>query len=257
MCSQTERFASRLCSSFGPDAFGGGGRGLEVGVNGTTLAPRSPILATPYAITVRGIDGHSLDADAGCTGSITLYETTSGWSNRNSESRVVDWVDYAQGDWYDLRDHEDHAGDLNGFSDEAESVRWAIAAGRYGVLYKDENCSGSALLLEGIGSAMNIANLASYGFANEVTSVRFLNRTPNMWVATSSNCPIPGGLGTPVCPYVGSTSMQYAADRIGAPPCFAARTIYIGSGTYNQEVYVDRAMTLSVWNSGPVTIVGP
>ncbi len=40
---------------FGPDAFNGDGRWLEIRVDGTTLSPRQPLNATPYALQTRGI----------------------------------------------------------------------------------------------------------------------------------------------------------------------------------------------------------
>lgn len=50
---------------FGPTAFNGARRWLQVRVNGTLLSPRQEILATPYALKVPGLDGHSLDAADG------------------------------------------------------------------------------------------------------------------------------------------------------------------------------------------------
>lgn len=192
-----------------------------------------------------------------CGGWITLYENTTGWSDRDSQSHVIDYVDYHLEEWYDLRDYEDHAGDLNGFSDEAESVRWRIPPGRYGLLYKDENSTGGALFLDGTGAAFGHEDLADFGMDNEITSVAFSDRGDVYVDVPPNNCLIAGGLGSQFCPYVGPTSVQTAANRIGAPPCFSAHTLFLGGGTYTQEVYINRAMTLSVWNSGPVTIVGP
>jgi len=51
-------------SQFGP-LFNGNARWLQIDVNGTVLAPRQPILPTPYALAVPGIDGFSLDAADG------------------------------------------------------------------------------------------------------------------------------------------------------------------------------------------------
>jgi len=54
---------------FGAAAFNGNARWLQVAVRSpagsgsfTTLTPRQPLSATPYALRTRGIDGHSLDA---------------------------------------------------------------------------------------------------------------------------------------------------------------------------------------------------
>src|SRR5262245_47106115 len=52
-------------NEFGATAFDGSRRWLEITVNGTVLSPKQEILATPYALSVRGIDGHSLDAPDG------------------------------------------------------------------------------------------------------------------------------------------------------------------------------------------------
>ena len=55
--------------NFGATAFNGDARWLEIAVRSpagsgafTTLTPRQPLTATPYALKVPGIDGHSLDA---------------------------------------------------------------------------------------------------------------------------------------------------------------------------------------------------
>lgn len=40
---------------FGAEAFGEGGRWLEIGVEGTTLSPRQPVTRAPYAIQTRGV----------------------------------------------------------------------------------------------------------------------------------------------------------------------------------------------------------
>lgn len=57
---------------FGPAAFNGEARWIQVAVrspagsgNYATLTPRQPIVAAPYALKTRGIDGHSLDAADG------------------------------------------------------------------------------------------------------------------------------------------------------------------------------------------------
>lgn len=50
---------------FGPSAFNGDARWLQVEVNGTTLSPRQPLTAVPYALKARGVDGFSLDAADG------------------------------------------------------------------------------------------------------------------------------------------------------------------------------------------------
>lgn len=56
---------------FGPSAFNGDARWLEIAVRRldsdpfTTLSPRQPLTAAPYALKVLGIDGHSLDAADG------------------------------------------------------------------------------------------------------------------------------------------------------------------------------------------------
>lgn len=49
---------------FGPDAFNGQERWLQIGVNGFPLSPRQPLTAAPYALHALngGGDGHSLDA---------------------------------------------------------------------------------------------------------------------------------------------------------------------------------------------------
>jgi len=60
--------ALNAAGDFGPSAFNGDDRWLEVHVNGTPLASRQPITATPYAVTALstvGVDGHSLDAADG------------------------------------------------------------------------------------------------------------------------------------------------------------------------------------------------
>lgn len=63
-------FTSTL--NFGPGAFNGDARWLEVAVRSPAgagsfviLAPRQPITAVPYAMRVPGMDGHSLDAADG------------------------------------------------------------------------------------------------------------------------------------------------------------------------------------------------
>ncbi|GMU36706.1 MAG: tail fiber domain-containing protein [Phycisphaerae bacterium] len=56
-------FAVQL--DFGAAAFSGDERWLEIAVEGTTLSPRQLLTAAPYALKVRGIDGHSLDAPDG------------------------------------------------------------------------------------------------------------------------------------------------------------------------------------------------
>lgn len=50
---------------FGPAAFNGSARWLQISVNGTILAPRQPLVAAPYAQAVPGIDGFSLNAADG------------------------------------------------------------------------------------------------------------------------------------------------------------------------------------------------
>jgi len=51
---------------FGPSAFNGEQRWLQVTVNGTRLAPRQPITPVPYAShALNAPDGHSLDASDG------------------------------------------------------------------------------------------------------------------------------------------------------------------------------------------------
>lgn len=60
--------ALNAAGEFGPSAFNGDDRWLEVHVNGTPLTPRQPITSTPYAETALstvGVDGHSLDAADG------------------------------------------------------------------------------------------------------------------------------------------------------------------------------------------------
>jgi hypothetical protein len=59
-------------NQFGSTAFNGDKRFLEIAVRSpagggafTTLTPRQPLSATPYALKTRGIDGHSLDAADG------------------------------------------------------------------------------------------------------------------------------------------------------------------------------------------------
>ncbi len=198
----------------------------------------------------------NVPADCGCNGWITLYENTVGWNDRNSQSHVVDFQDYAREEWYDLRDYEDHAFDLNGFSDEAESVRWNIPPGRIGQLFRDENYTGGVLTLDGTGRPMRIDNLADNGFDDEITSVRFVDRPANMYVTPGTSCIVPGGLGTQPCPFFGPASIQRAADRIGAPPCFSAQTIYLAPGNYTQDVFIDRPMTLTTSAPGAVTIFG-
>ena len=53
---------------FGPSAFNGEQRWLQITVDGTTLTPRQALTAAPYAATalsIVGLDGHSLDAADG------------------------------------------------------------------------------------------------------------------------------------------------------------------------------------------------
>ncbi len=65
---------------FGVGAFDGQQRFLEIRVNGTTLSPRQPVTATPYAqtaaeaLSVAGIDGHSLDAADGEPGDAVFVD---------------------------------------------------------------------------------------------------------------------------------------------------------------------------------------
>lgn len=62
---------------FGTNAFDGTARWLQISVNGTPLAPRQPLYATPYALKVPGVDGHSLDAADGSP-TDALYVNNSG-----------------------------------------------------------------------------------------------------------------------------------------------------------------------------------
>jgi hypothetical protein len=68
---------------FGPLAFDGNDRWLEIRVNGTTLAPRQPLTATPYALQVRGLySDPNLRVVAGGTTAlarVTATESAQGW----------------------------------------------------------------------------------------------------------------------------------------------------------------------------------
>jgi len=96
---------------FGPKAFDGAARWLEIGVRSpagagdyTTLSPRQPLSPTPYALRVPGLDGHSLDAadenpldvvfvsNAGYVGiGTTTPNTLLSLGNSNADSKLLVW----------------------------------------------------------------------------------------------------------------------------------------------------------------------
>ncbi len=191
-----------------------------------------------------------------CNGWITIFETTNGWDDDGARSATLDWQDRSLEEWNDLRNFEDHAGDTNGWNDEAESVRWCIPPGRFGMLYAAPNLSPSEgeRYLDGTGYVLSISDMNNTGVRrNWLSSLVIKEREPNMYVIPGT---VAGGFGEADNPYRGSTSVQFAADRMGAPPCFAAQTIFIAGGTYNQRISIDRAMTLASWDGATVTIVG-
>lgn len=193
-----------------------------------------------------------------CNGWITIYETTYGWDDDGAKSATLDWQDRALEEWNNLSDFEDFSSDPDGWNDEAESVRWCIPPGRFGMLYAAPNLDPSEgeQYLDGTGHVMWISDLNTTQVRRDwLSSLVIKERQPNMYVIPETGGGA-GGFGEILNPYYGSTSIQYAADRMGAPPCFNVQTIFIAGGTYNQRISIDRAMTLASWNGQTVTIIG-
>lgn len=63
---------------FGPDAFNGGMRWVQITVNGTLLAPRQPVTPAPYATTAAGL---KLPFGAGASISGAMFSITNGHGN--------------------------------------------------------------------------------------------------------------------------------------------------------------------------------
>lgn len=75
--------AAPVSLEFGASAFTGDKRWLEIAVRSpagsgsfTTLTPRQPLTASPYALKALGVDGHSLDGSDGSPANALLVDAT-------------------------------------------------------------------------------------------------------------------------------------------------------------------------------------
>lgn len=194
-----------------------------------------------------------------CWGWVELYDKTDGWNDSAARSFILDYKERTSDNWDDLRDFEDHAGDLNGFSDATKSVRWAIPAGRRAVLYADEDYTGTSITLTGDGQVHSSSNISI-----SVTSVRFEGSATGVlseaWVTDATPGPpcsfTGGGIGVPLCPFYGPNSISRGLGALGPAGCVFEPTLYFEAGSYNQLVTINREVRLQT-TGGLVRIGAP
>ncbi|MEP0841747.1 MAG: hypothetical protein HRF43_03440 [Phycisphaerae bacterium] len=196
-----------------------------------------------------------------CWGWVELYEDNNGWDTPGGRSFILDYRDRGLDNWSDLRDFEDHSGDLNGFSDATKAVRWAIPSGRTAALYADENYTGNKITLVGDGSVHFMNNVNN---TISVTSVRFEGNLggdrDQVWVAVNSpnqTCSLlPGGLGVQACPFYGSNGITLGLNALAPTGCVQNPLMFLSAGTYNQQLTIGKKVTLQT-TGGLVRIGGP
>ncbi|MDQ4068016.1 MAG: PKD domain-containing protein [Actinomycetota bacterium] len=123
----------------------------------------------PIAVpgTYKGAPGSPITLDgtaskpAVAQGRVELYDEP----NFGGRGLVIDYPDHGKEDYL-------HLSRVDGFNDEASSVRWRLPSRCDAVLYDDKDYKGPKRTLEGgDGSAKNIANLQS--FNDDTSSVQF------------------------------------------------------------------------------------
>lgn len=184
-----------------------------------------------------------------CWGWVEIYDENSGWNDSGARSFILDYKDRTLDNWEDLRDFEDHSGDLNGFSDATRSVRWAIPPGRSAALYADEDYEGTRITLVGDGTVHSMNNIND---TISVTSLRFEGNlggtAENVWVSVTSPGPacslFGSGLGVSSCPFYGPTGILLGLNALAPAGCVADPTVFLFPGNYNQKLTISRRVSL-------------